>query len=302
MYGPATTVFSYVVHSAFIIYHQKRKRASPFLFLLGVQALKGLIRNIKVRNRWDMKRAYIRHLWDFNETIEVEEKHTGRYGARGQKRTKRKKASPDDIKRQNQWKKERDLRRLIKWNFQKHDLWMTVTYKKGDRPTWEKMMKDIQGLLRAVRKKYKRQGQELKYVYRLQIGKRGGPHIHILVNRIQGENTDIIFSDAWKKGHINFRSLRESGGYRDLAEYIAKPIEEWEPENAKRYHTSRNLTRKEPREKVISRRSLIDNQGRMIPPKAPKGYYIDQESIRMGINPVTGFPYRHYTLVRYRRE
>lgn len=81
-----------------------------------------------------MRCAYVRHLWDCGETIEIEEKHTGRYGARGQKREKRKKASPEDIKRQNKWKRERDLRRLIKWNFGKYDYWMTITYRKGDRP------------------------------------------------------------------------------------------------------------------------------------------------------------------------
>ena len=251
-----------------------------------------------------MRFAYIRHIWECGETLEVEEKHTGRYGASGQKRQKRKKATPEDIERQNQWKKERDLRRLIKWNFGKHDYWMTITYRKGDRPTWSEMIKDIQKLIKDVRKRYRKIGKELKYIYRLQIGKRGGPHIHILVNRVQSQDggTDIFFSECWKKGHINFRSLYETGNFEDLAEYIAKPIEEWEPKEAKRYHPSRNLIRKEPKEKVINRRNLVDKQGRMIPPKAPKGYYIDPDSVRMGINPVTGYAYRHYTLIKLDRR
>ena len=231
-----------------------------------------------------MRFAYIRHIWECGETLEVEEKHTGRYGASGQKRQKRKKATPEDIERQNQWKKERDLRRLIKWNFGKHDYWMTITYRKGDRPTWSEMIKDIQKLIKDVRKRYRKIGKELKYIYRLQIGKRGGPHIHILVNRVQSQEggTDIFFSECWKKGHINFRSLYEAGNFEDLAEYIAKPIEEWGPKEAKRYHPSRNLIRKEPKEKVINRRNLVDKQGRMIYPKAPKGYYINPDSVKMG--------------------
>ena len=114
-----------------------------------------------------MRFGYIRHIWECGETLEVEEKHTGRYGASGQKRQKRKKATPEDIERQNQWKKERDLRRLIKWNFGKHDYWMTVTYRKGDRPTWSEMIKDIQKLIKDVRKRYRKIGKELKYIYRL---------------------------------------------------------------------------------------------------------------------------------------
>lgn len=141
-----------------------------------------------------MRCAYVRHLWDCGESLEIEEKHTGRYGARGQKREKRKKASPEDIKRQNKWKRERDLRRLIKWNFGKYDYWMTITYRKGDRPAWEQMKKDVTDLIKKIRKRYRKLGKELKYIYRLQIGKRGGPHVHILVNRIQTENTgtDIL--------------------------------------------------------------------------------------------------------------
>ena len=84
---------------------------------------------------------------------------------------------------------------MIKWNFGQYDFWMTITYRKGDRPTWEQMVKDVQDLIRKVRRKYKRMGKELKYIYRLAIGKRGGPHIHILVNRIQadGTATDMIY-------------------------------------------------------------------------------------------------------------
>lgn len=38
-----------------------------------------------------MQWGYIRDIWEFGDTLEVEDKHTGRYGARGQKREKRRK-------------------------------------------------------------------------------------------------------------------------------------------------------------------------------------------------------------------
>lgn len=90
-----------------------------------------------------MRCGYIRWIWDCGNTREVEEKHTGRYGARGQKRQKRRKATPEEIAKQNQWKKERDVRRLIKWNFGIGDYWFTLTYKKGSRPPWKQMQKDM---------------------------------------------------------------------------------------------------------------------------------------------------------------
>lgn len=78
------------------------------------------------------------------------------------------------------------------------------------------MKKDVTDLIKKVRKRYRKLGKELKYIYRLQIGKRGGPHVHILVNRIQTENTgtDMIFTELWTKGHINIRSVNDTGALR----------------------------------------------------------------------------------------
>lgn len=248
--------------------------------------------------------GYIRDIWDCGDTAEVEEKHTGKYGAPGQLRGKKRKATKEEISRQNQWKKERDVRRAIKWNFNANDYWITITYRKKQRPTWQQMRDDMRKLIRKVRERYRILGFEMKYFYRLGIGKQGGPHMHILVNRIVAgqQGTDTIFSQMWDKGHVNFRTTYEAGGFKDLARYITKPLEEWEPEDLKRYSPSRNLIRKEPKQKVINRRSLIDKMGQVRYPKAPKGYYIDPDSVRMGINPITGFPYRHYTIVKIRKE
>lgn len=112
-----------------------------------------------------MRCGYIRWIWDCGNTREVEEKHTGRYGARGQKRQKRRKATPEEIAKQNQWKRERDVRRLIKWNFGIGDYWFTLTYKKGSRPPWKQMQKDMSKFIRKLRDKYKKYGWELKYMY-----------------------------------------------------------------------------------------------------------------------------------------
>ena len=101
-----------------------------------------------------MRCGYIRWIWDCGNTREVEEKHTGRYGARGQKRQKRRKATPEEIAKQNQWKRERDVRRLIKWNFGIGDYWFTLTYKKGSRPPWKQMQKDMSKFIRKLRDKY----------------------------------------------------------------------------------------------------------------------------------------------------
>ena len=246
-----------------------------------------------------MRCGYTRETWECGETLEIEEKHTGRYGARGQKREKKKEPTPEDIARQNQWKRVRDLRRLTKWNFNTGDCWITLTYQKDLRPSWEEMMKHMEKFIRQLRNAYKKYGWTLKYIWRPQIGKRGAIHIHILISAYSNTETrtEKLVREFWPHGNPNMKVVYDlkTG---DLAEYIATPLQEWEPEEAKNFHPSRNLIRKEPEKETIRRRSLIDKQGRIREPKPPKGYYIDENSIEKGINPVTGYAYRRYILVK----
>lgn len=88
----------------------------------------------------------------------------------------------------------------------------------------------------------------------------------------------------------------------DLQNTSQKPLEEWEPDEVKRYHPSRNLIRKDPEVDEIKRRSLVDRDGKPRMPKAPKGYYVDPESIEVGINPITHYAYRHYTLIKIKKR
>ncbi|WP_278635525.1 rolling circle replication-associated protein [Blautia massiliensis (ex Durand et al. 2017)] len=269
-------------------------------FLRGQDPLAGLIKRIRDETRDTfMKCGYIRQTWDCGNTREVEEKHTGRYGARGQKRQKRRKATPEEIAKQNQWKRERDVRRLIKWNFGIGDYWFTLTYKKGSRPPWKQMQKDMSKFIRKLRDKYKKYGWELKYIYRLEIGKNGGPHVHILINRKSNDETDtgLLVETLWEHGHAQTKRVYDvdSG---ELAQYITKPLQDHEPEDLKRYHPSRNLIRKDPEKEEINRRSLLDKHGRPRDPKPPKGWAIVPNSVKCGKNKITGYAYRHYILIK----
>lgn len=252
--------------------------------------------------------GYIRQRWDCGDTVEVEEKHTGRYGAVGQKRKKKRKATPEEMEKHNQWKRERDVRRLIKWNFKEGDCWMTLTYQRKSYPSYEKIKEDLSKLIRKVREKYKKLGWTLKYISRIGIGSRKGPHVHILVNNEFNEKatSTLLIEKIWRSvpghGHVDYKHTYGEGGYKELAEYIVKPLEEWEPEEMKRYSCSKNLIRKDPEVEEVRRRSLVDRDGKPRPPKAPKGYYIDRDSVEVGKNPVTGYAYRHYILIKIKKR
>lgn len=249
--------------------------------------------------------------WKFKNSIEREYKYAGKYGAKGEKRQKKKKPTPEQMKRQNQKNREKKMRRLIKENFSKGDLWTTHKYPKGTKITVEQAKKDMENFIVRLRRRYKKYGKELRYVYRVEIGKRGGIHIHMIVNRIWDAQTDAMIQECWAQGRVYYESLYEGGGFRKLAAYIVKqPDEEIEGQLAlfgekerkqlANYHASRNLKRPKPEKKLFARRTLrkiIENG-----PQPTKGYYIDKNTIESGVNPFTGMSWLRYEECRIAQD
>lgn len=251
--------------------------------------------------------AYIRDVWRFPDSNEYEYKFAGNYGAKGEKRNPKHKATPEQIARQNQLNREKKVRRLIKANFTNEDFWVTLKYPRGARPSLEEVRADFQAFIRRLRYVYKKAETPLKFVYRIEIGSRGGIHIHMVIGRGERMLTDLEIQKAWTVGHINFEHLYDSGGYSSLASYIVKPpspeaqkhldrVPEEERKELIKYSASRNLVRPEPERKEYShstvRKLILEG------PKPTPGYCIDLESVRTGVNAYTGMSYIHYTEVR----
>lgn len=248
--------------------------------------------------------------------IEHEYKCAGRYGAKGEKRAPKKKATLEQIKKQNQWNREKKVLRKIRDNFEPGDLWITLKFPRGTR-VQVKMLKDVKTkLFRKLRKIYRKRGEVLKYMYRMEIGERGGAHIHVLINRINGsQGTAELTRCIWKEltgGNINFTPLYEEGGFKNLADYLVKPLKveisgqltlfgtEEEVKVFSEYNCSRNLKEPEKETHVYKRRTirkLVENG-----PQPTPGYYIDQDSIRYGVNPFTGMTYYYYTEIKLREQ
>lgn len=255
---------------------------------------------------------YVKDSWYLGNYIEHELKYPGRYGAKGEKRKKKTKPTPEQIRKQNQYNREVKYRRLLRFNFFPGDFWVTLKYKRGTRKTIEELRKDKDRFLRILREQYRKRGCKLKWIGRIEIGKRGGLHMHFVINRIPGEaHTDLIIRDAWRKvteaASIDYTTLREQGGYENLAKYITKQADEQVagqmelfPENEQKQlssvYCSKSLDRPQPVRKEYRlwtmRRILQDG------PKSTPGYYIDDASIVKGVNPFTGLSYYKYTEIR----
>lgn len=256
--------------------------------------------------------AYKQITFNFHNSREVSLIYDGNYGAKGEKRAPRQKATPEQIKKQNQKNRERRVRHLINYNFTDEDLWITLKYPAGTTKSLEELKKDFSSFIRKLRYRYKKHDSELKYIYRMEIGRKGGLHVHILINRIT--DADLYIKQSWC-GHVWMTSLYEEGGHEKLAEYITKkPDDEIrgqmsifskeEQEDLIKYSPSRNLERPVPEVKEYSRRTVRDTiekiQSGNYMELATPGFYIDKGSIYTGINPFTGKSYLHYTEYRIR--
>lgn len=278
--------------------------------------------------------AYTEEIYISSWGIEHAIHYAGRYGARGEKRAKRAKATPEQIRRQNQRNKEKRIQRTIQANFRPGDHWITLKYPKGTRKPLKEIKRDFKEFRRLLRKHYHKAGVPMKYIYRIEIGKRGGIHIHIILPRIP--DGDLCISDAWMRargmtpiedmiadgrspmdGMTDFTLIRAAGNGKDLAEYICKEL----PEEAAReltpqerrqllaVGTSRNLVRPTPIRKRYNhwtvRRLLeigVENINNTPSRFRTEGYLVDKNSWYQGVNPVTGMSYISYMEIPIRRR
>ena len=255
---------------------------------------------------------YWKDTYEFLNSNDIEYKWEGKYGAKGEKRQPKKKATPEQIRRQNQWKREQTVWRKIRWNFYEGDLWTTLTFPEGTRKSLEEIKKIMKNFFSNMRRAYRKRERQLLWIMRIEIGKHGGIHIHVVMNKIRSEpTTDELVQKYWKKqGYVNFTPLYEDGDFRRLANYIVKPLPkededgyeqlsmftEEEKKECSVYSCSKNLITREPERKKYYHwtvKKIIENG-----PEPTPGYYINPESIVCGVNKYTGLSYLRYTEVR----
>lgn len=237
---------------------------------------------------------YRRSTYTFPDAREVEEYASLRYGAPGQKRAERRKATPEQMAAANQRAKEKKCRRKLRAHFKKDDYFVTLTYRKDERPQdMEAAKQDVRRFIRRIRKAYKGRGDPLKWIANIECGSRGAWHVHLAINRTQ--DGDRIISKAWEHGRIMMQLIYEQGKCQRLAAYLTKtPLTDKRLKES-HYMASRNLPIPKPKQKIIRWKPF----GKI---RTPEGWYLDKESYIEGINPVTGYLFREYAYLRSRRD
>lgn len=131
----------------------------------------------------------------------------------------------------------------------------------------------------------------------------GNEILHI-ENFEERQNVPEIARQAW--GYIEYKEalkvfpLDDSGNYAELASYLIKYTGTHKKGTdgalqGKRWNCSKNLVRPEPEYHIISDREYFKKE-----PKAIKGYYVDKNSVSMGVHSPEyyGYGYLRYTLVK----
>lgn len=163
---------------------------------------------------------YIKTICIAGSTIEISKTFSKRYGKKIPRGTN-KNATPEDVSKINEIMAETKLRRLINTNFQYKDIFLTLTYRKNERPSPAQAKKHRKDFIAQLRKAYRKQGNELKYIAVTEYGTEENPkaiHHHLVINSI-----DIgIISDLWKFGRPHIVPLDATGDYSALASYLIK--------------------------------------------------------------------------------
>lgn len=236
---------------------------------------------------------YKKITYDMGVVIQIEKSYPGNYGAPGRKREKKKKKTPEDIKRQNEKNRWRKLQRIILANFHEGDWHLILKYRPGERPgTYEEAKEHRKKFLSRMREAYKKAGIPFKWIIVTERGKKGNVlHHHLVIEDIRrdGIETVKLVKKLWTYGNEFFSALYEDGEYEQLAQYIVKS-ETKEECGWCTYSRSRNLIIPQPDVEMIPHKRWRN------PPVAPKGWYVVQDSVWNGENPVTGLPVQHYTI------
>lgn len=236
---------------------------------------------------------YIKKTYRYKNVIEVERVHAGRIG-KGGRREERKLPTPEEMEKINERNVIRKLRRLIHANFEPEDLWLTLTYRRENRPAPEAAARKIKNYIDRLRAAWRKQGAELKYIVVTEY-KNKAIHHHLILNDLPNGRGAKLAAQKWKEGGTHCKFIYEDGEYELLAAYIVKETNKSfrDPDNpAKcRYSRSRNLVEPQPERRVMKRDDWPEE------PRPPKGFCLDKESLHNGVNRL-GYKYQYYRLLR----
>lgn len=248
-----------------------------------------------------MKR--IRETIEAGNTILIREYDLCFCGKRkGETRKPKEKPSPLSKVRANYREALRKLTALMNENCRDGDWHLVFTYLADNRPEDPLKAKNdfLKKTIPTLRKLYADNGVEFSYYfYKIEIGKRGGIHHHLVVPAI----SPLIFRKAWAStvGNVHYSPLY-TGEYSELAAYLLKSdnpddTQHYNPLPGRKWSMAKTVKRSKPPKKVELKGSWERRD-----PYIPKGYVLRPTSYYIGENPYTHRIYRSYIVFKTRER
>ncbi len=241
------------------------------------------------------KMPYIQETCIAGPIKEIRKYHTYRYNQKGEKRLPQVQDTTECQKKVNQREAQRRLRRLINANFKDGDYLITGDFRKDERPpNSEALQKIMEDYIRRLRYRFKKAGQELKYIYVKELGKKGACHFHMVITECPVK----WLRECWPYGGIHIDPLYsgKTEGYGQIADYFTKYYEKTiDTEGAligKRWYGSRNLVKPVVTKKIITAGTFRKTV------KPEKGYRILDGTYFYGVSEVTGYEMLSYSMIR----
>ena len=156
-------------------------------------------------------------------SIEVEEFNSARCPGKNGKRRPKSEQTPERVARNNQRRKQREAGRMVEQYFNDDDLVLTLTFRQELRPAGMEEAKGIfKNFYTYLKREYAKRYYELFWMRNIEVGKRNGWHIHLIVNRIEG--AEFLIKDYWRRYggvYVQYlQDMRDQG--KDIGEYIQK--------------------------------------------------------------------------------
>lgn len=240
---------------------------------------------------------HIRRKYRMPNSIEVQEFNSSKCPGTSKPRGQRSEKTPEQIAKANQRRKQRECSRMVETYFNEDDGSLTLTFRKELRPKDMKEAVKIFGkFTRWLKREYQKRFYDLMWIRNIEVGPRGGWHIHIILNRIEG--MEMMINDWWTANfggvYIQYlKNWKDQG--KDIGEYIAKTKLTSDEVVETSWGHSRNIHKVKPEDKVISGQRMTDQ------PRVPAGWYLDKDSYYEGENE-NGYRFRTYTFRRIQKR
>ncbi len=252
-----------------------------------------------------MARGYIRKTTSYGPFTEIKKYHTPMYGNHGTRR-KREKPSSEAVKEYNRKMVIDRLYKKMVCNFVPvKDYFLTLTldakYRSDPEKAHELFCKKF---IPAMRKAYKREGLEFKYIFSVG-GFPAGIHFHVVINSFGGKSINELMMELWPYGSVkSMEPLYKDYDWWNLAAYMVKnSFESYKkPGNPFRqiYTPSRNLKKPEERVEIIKAGKWRQKPDLSEKQKAA-GLRIVPDSVVVGTD-IWGFDYQRYVIENLRRS